>query len=163
MPVSGEVVLMRRIDLARVIGAGQWPEPITSAVRRLMVDGGGDWARDTELIEKNLGAAAALARAAIIVPPPALIAGDITVDDITADMCKPLFVEENPDPDQLILVEPGDPDPPENGVRVHPFDLSWIATRALILAPGAMAAFRGGSGRALASLDEETEDGAPDE
>jgi len=165
LPYSGETVLMRRVDLARLIGTGVWPEPITSEVRRLMIHGTQDWTNESEQIEKTLAAAAALVRAAIIVPPPALLAGEIEVKDITADMCRPLFVTEDPDDDQLILVAPGDPEPGDAGpwARLHPSDLSWLAARISVLVPGALAAFRGQQGNPVESVAAKEVDGAPDE
>lgn len=164
-PISGETFLMRRIDLARLIGTGVWPEPITTAVRKLMVDGGGQWISDAEKIERNLKASAAIARAIVIVPPQPLIDGDITVDQITADQCKPLFVESDPDEDQLILVAPGDPEPPADDkvVRLHPWDLSWIATNALAWVPGAMSSFRQRPEGVVAGVGEAEGDGATDQ
>ena len=104
LPRAGMPVLVRRLDLSAMAAAGVWPQPITQAARRMMIDGALGGYRDDD--RKFLAAACAIARAACIVPPPAFLSGDIEIGGITADMCKPLFVDAGtvPDDDQFVLV-----------------------------------------------------------
>lgn len=138
-----QVLLMRRVDLEALARSEQWPQPITSSVRKFMRNGGrpsDDMLADGE-IDNTMAMCAAITRACIIVPPPAFVAAEIDAADITADMCKPLFVEEDPDEDQVILLAPGAgfearPSSVDSGY-LHPSDLMRIAARAYAMGPGA--------------------------
>lgn len=103
LPRAGRAVLVRRLDLSAMAAAGVWPQPITQAARRMMIDGALGGYKDDD--RKFIAAAAAIARAAVIVPPPAFLSGDIGIDAITADMCRPLFVDpgQTPADDQFTL------------------------------------------------------------
>lgn len=165
LPMSGETVLIRRVDLVRVLSTGVWPEPITARARQMIADMGGNWAADPEQIEKNMASAAAMVRAAVVVPPKELLDGKLEVEDLTAAMCKPLFVEETPDDDQLFLVAPGDPEPEDMDkcVRFQPLDLAWLAHRIMAMAPGGLATFRREQGGAVQGVESEEDDGPADE
>lgn len=163
LPISGETVLLRRIDLVDAIAQKVWPEPITASVRRLM--SGSEftkWSSDEDHLVDNQRTAVLLARLSVIQPPAELVAGTITEAEITADQCVPLFVgpEDEPGEGQVILLGPGESAP--GGVRLHPQDLSWIALYLLITLPGALASFRLGSGDAMAGVAEAEADGAQD-
>lgn len=144
LPISGDYYLLRRVDLIAYIRRGVWPQPVTASVRSLMIDGAQEWTGDGANIEKNQEAAVAIARAAVVVPPPELVEGKVTVEELDAETLKPMFVDEDPDEDQAILLGPNDDDC-EGGVRLHPTDLNWIAVRVMMDLPGAVARFRGES------------------
>lgn len=159
LPMGRETLLVRRLDLAAMAGAGVWPGPITQAVRRMVIDGPvapyqADEKRFTET-------AHAIARAACIVPPPMLLDGAITVDQIEPEHCKPLFVDADPDDDQYILraltVTKGaspeqaaeetarqvrDAEEAGNVIVVQPFDLVALMKHVIESAPGADGRFR---------------------
>lgn len=144
-------LLLQRVDLVKLVRSDNWPQPLTAAVRRLMMNGG----RPTEdmlaedKIEETMAVCVAITKASVIVPPPAFLSGEIEVSDITEDMCKPLFVDENPDEDQVVLLGPGGDLSDRSGSLaagyLHPSDLMRITARAYAAGPGAA----GGSFRRL--------------
>lgn len=101
------IFLVRRLDLLALArqSAVDIPQPITAMVRRLVMARGqpSDDMVSDEHIEELMGACALIARAAVIVPPAEWLSGEIDEADITVEMCKPLFAEEDPDEDQVVL------------------------------------------------------------
>jgi hypothetical protein len=180
LPMARDVLLVRRLDLASMAGAGVWPGPISQAVRRMIIDGPvapyqADEKRFTET-------AMAVARAACIVPPPALLDGAITIDGIEPDACRPLFVEVDPADDQYILkaltVTKGatpeaaaeetarqvqEAETAGNVMVFQPFDLVALMRHVIESAPGADGRFRLGGLLGLAGVAGETGDGDVDQ
>ena len=162
LPEAGTVALIRRVDILRCIRRGVWPEPITMAARRLHTDGVIDWINDEARYEDNVRTTVAIAREALIVPPPELVAGDIEVKDITNEQCKPLIVDADPDDDQFVLTEPGD-DPAEGEYALTPADLQWVTFQVMTSLPGPVRKFRREPDDAVASLESVAADVAPAE
>lgn len=179
LPRAGRTVLVRRLDLSAMAAAGVWPSPITTSVRRLMIDGALGGYKDDD--RRFVTTAAAVARAACIVPPPALLAGELTVGEITPDMCRPLFVEADPDEDQFILrvldVTRGatpeqaatetaralaDADADGAIMVLQTFDLVALMHHVLENAPGAHSRFRLADLLAVGSVAETPSDGGAD-
>lgn len=101
LPRAGVTLLVRRLDLASMARAGVWQGPITAAVRRLIIDGP---VAPYQADAKSFTATAiAVAKAACIVPPPALLEGAIAVAEIQPEHCRPLFVDADPDADQFTI------------------------------------------------------------
>lgn len=102
LPRGGETLLVRRLDLAGMARAGVWPGPITQAVRRMIIDGPvTPYQADAKAFTTT---AIAVAKAACIVPPPALLEGAITASEILPEHCRPLFVDVDPADDQFVIV-----------------------------------------------------------
>lgn len=101
-----EIYLLRRLDILEMLEADHWPRPITAEIRRVMAVGSVNAASEAGRWSKYVEACRHLIIAAAIIPPEELVAGDITVAEITRDMCRPLFVDvgDPVDDDQLVLV-----------------------------------------------------------
>lgn len=152
LPMAGLQLLMRRVDLLSLAASGRWPQPISARVAKIVAEGVGgqagravqsdDAAADLVRLQE---AAAAIARASIIVPPDEFLDGEIDAEDITREMCRPLFVTpgEAPDGDQLILVPTiGDGGIEGDVCYLHPTDLNQLATLAYLFGAGALRFFR---------------------
>lgn len=158
-----ETILVRRLDLASMVKAGVWPTmAITQAVRKMMVDGPQpQYQADPKAFVE---VAHAVARAACIVPPPALLEGAITVGEIQPEHCRPLFVDADPDDDQYILksldvtkgVTPevaaeetarqvAEAEAAGNVMIFQPVDLAYLMKHIVEQAPGMDGRFRLGS------------------
>lgn len=159
LPRGQETLLVRRLDLASMAAAGVWGGTISQAVRKMIIDGPvapyqADDKRFTEV-------AHAVARAAVIVPPPMLLDGTIGVNEIEQEHCKPLFVATDPDDDQYILkvltVTKGaspeqaaeetarqvrDAEEAGNVIVIQPYDLVVLMSHVIENAPGADGRFR---------------------
>lgn len=142
-------LLMRRPNLLTMVGAGVLPEPITAMVRQLMLYGPAAVETDhsRELYDEMI---LGLMRATIIVPPAGVEGGELAVEDITADQCRPLFVApgEAPDDDQFVLVgptwdagAPGEVDP-ETAFQMFQVDLASFLMQLMVARQGAAAHFR---------------------
>lgn len=102
LPRGNVTLLVRRLDLASMARAGVWQTgAITAAVRRLIIDGPvAPYQADAKAFTAT---AIAVAKAACIVPPPALLEGAIAVADIQPEHCRPLFVDADPGADQFTI------------------------------------------------------------
>lgn len=141
--------LVKRPNLLTMLGAGVLPEPITAMVRQLMLYGPQAVETDhsREQYEEMI---LALMRATVIIPPAEVEDGTLAVEDITADMCRPLFVApgETPADDQFVLVgplydaaDPGDADP-ESAFQVYQVDLTSFLMQLMLARQGAANHFR---------------------
>ncbi|MCC6618782.1 MAG: hypothetical protein IT341_07050 [Chloroflexi bacterium] len=103
---ADRVFLVRRLNLMQLVNSGVFPRPITAEVRRIILQGVVFAMQDNRQWSDYVTACMRLAVEAVIVPPPELEAGDVAVDEITSDLCRPLFVEAGttPDADQYALV-----------------------------------------------------------
>ena len=145
LPIAGAGYVLRRLDLSDFLLAGAIPQPCTQIVRRMVTEGIGPVQTDPETQKDYLDTAAALARAAIIIPPDAFLDGEMEASDIDPAECRPMFVEADPGEDQAVLVG-GHVDVPPAGTpwaRFSPHDLSMIATVVALNAPAAVSRFRG--------------------
>ena len=106
VPQSMREFLVRRLSLFQLIGAEHWGTPLTEEVRKIMVRSNRRSAANSARWDKYEKAARALVRSGVIIPPEALLKEEIVVEEITSDMCRPLFVDEGeaPDDDQIVLM-----------------------------------------------------------
>ena len=106
VPQSMREFLVRRLSLFQMIGAEHWGNPLTEEVRKIMIRSNRRSAANSARWDKYEQAARALVRAAVIIPPEPLLREEIQVEEITADMCRPLYVDvgETPDDDQIVLL-----------------------------------------------------------
>jgi len=103
---ADRVFLVRRLNLMQLVNSGVFPRPITAEVRRIILQGVVFAMQDNRQWADYVAACMRLCVEAVIVPPPELVAGEITVEEITSDMYRPLFVEAGTEPadDQYVLV-----------------------------------------------------------
>lgn len=148
LPIAGQAYLFRRLDLSDFLLAGALPEPCTQVVRRMLVSGIGPVQNDGETQKDYLDTAAALARAAILIPPDAFLDGEIEAEAVDPGACRPMFVEADPGEGQAVLVGGHVAEPAEGTawVRFSPHDLSMLATVLVLNAPAAVSRFRGEPG-----------------
>lgn len=160
----GATVLMRRIDLLALAQAGETFEPVKSTLLRLLHDGKVVPTSGILGLADTLKTAAAVARVACVVPPQEMLDGDVDEFTVDPNSLKPLFVDKDPDADQVVLANYGvDADSgqivadggDESG-WLHPNDLIRILASAYQFGPGALGdRFRGAAeARALATVAE---------
>lgn len=178
LPMLGTTALMRRVDLLQLAKTDEWPEPLTAALSSLLrktsatVD-----AVKPDDAEATIRMAGAIAKACIVVPPPEYLSGAVKVhpsgavdiDAASARRLKPLFVDEDPDEDQVILdvVSPDEADAEHfdwDGAvahgRMHYRDLMEIATIAYFYGPGGLGRLFRGPDQALEAVADVAKDEA---
>lgn len=161
--------LMRRVDLLALCRSSEslgWPAPITAVVRRLVANGG--IPKEDDLVPEReddlVGACAAIAKACIICVPEAFANAEIELEDITPAMCKPFFVDEDPDEDQVVLQVLSAEEAAGMSLEeimmatsaghLQPTDLMRIAALAYKYGPGGIGGyFREKSGEAVVPVD----------
>lgn len=168
LPLAGLVLVCRRPNLFGWLKTKSWPEPITQMVRRILVMGGGAIGNEVDAVDAYIETAALLLRECAMVTPADVEAGLRSVEEVTADDWRPLFVreDERPGPDQLILLPPDADYSAELGDEycyVHQGDLSHFVNMMTFNTPGVMARFRLGNARRRRVEDDavETLDSAP--
>ncbi|MCB9177232.1 MAG: hypothetical protein H6648_08735 [Caldilineae bacterium] len=158
LPFNGLTVMIRRVDLVVLASSGSWPEPISSRVAQMvrLTPGAEEHYATAELERQSLAACAAVAKACVVVPPEAFMAGEIDEAQIDLRTLKPFFVDEDPDEDQVILrVLEGELLPAGEAAdagALHHRDLVHIMTTAYLLGPGGLGKFFRGQDSAVAQL-----------
>ena len=150
---SGRTFIVRRVSLFGFLQAGLWPKPITQKVRRMMIVGNIAAANESEDLEDYLVAARALAKEAVIVPPEEFLLGEITVAQIIPETCKPLYVDVDPDEDQVCLL------PEDEFVLLSLMASGRLSPEAVVVEPDdyrQMLAKGEAPERLVSSVDEET-------
>lgn len=147
LPVTGQGYLYRRLSLSDFLLAGSAPQPCTQIVRRIIVDNFATVQGDPDpAVQKDfLDTAAALARAAILIPPDAFLDGDVEAEAVDPTGLRPMFVEANPEEGQAVLVGGHVGVPPDGTpwVRLSVQDLTILAFSLVLNAPAAVSRFRG--------------------
>lgn len=160
----GATVLVRRIDMLAMAQSGANFEPVKSTLLRIIHDGG----IGTDMLDSGSGlvdtlkTATAVAKVSCVVPPEDFMSGAVDEYGIDARSLKPLFVDSDPDDDQVVLAnytvdkETGKVEA-QGGTDfgyLHPNDLIRILASAYEFGPGALGGrFRGAAeARALGAL-----------